>query len=93
MRKGNHEIILRKWNIRDAKNLSLIGDDYKIFSQLRDGFPFPYTVDKAEKYINNINKNDKTLAFAIEFKDKLVGNIGVTFYDDVYRKNVESAYF
>lgn len=93
MKKVNHKITLRKWNTSDAKELSLIGDNYKIFSQLRDGFPHPYTVKKAEEYIININKNSKAVFFAIEFEDKLVGNIGITFCDNVYRKNVELAYF
>ena len=93
MGKIANEIILRKWNIKDAKELSRIGNNYKIFSRLTDAFPHPYTVAKAKKYIENTEKNKKAYFFAIEFEEKVIGSIGVTFYDDVYRKNAELAYF
>ncbi len=47
-------IVLRPWLINDAAQLALIADNKKIADNLRDGFPFPYSLQDAGNWLNII---------------------------------------
>ena len=86
--------ILREWEYRDAEFLAENANNKKIFDNLRDGFPYPYTLEDAKKWIETVKQFDGPIwFFAIEVDDKAVGSIGIVLKDNVYRKNVEIGYF
>lgn len=60
---------------------------------MTDGFPAPYTLEKAQEFIEKVNQQERNLFYAIEYKEKLSGSISAVFFEDVYRKNVSIAYF
>ena len=49
-----NNIKFRKWLNSDAEKLSSIGDNINIFNNMSDGYPYPYTIEKALAYITNV---------------------------------------
>ena len=87
-------IILRPWSIIDAPKLALIADNKKIADNLRDGFPFPYSLKDAHNWLNLIlPENIPPRFFAITINKQLIGSIGIVTKTDIYRKNFEIGYF
>jgi [ribosomal protein S5]-alanine N-acetyltransferase len=87
-------IILRPWSVTDATQLALIANNKKIADNLRDGFPFPYSLKDARDWLDIIlPENHPAKFFAIEIDNQLVGSIGIVSKTDIYRKNFEIGYF
>lgn len=85
-------IKLRKLTIDDKHRLVEFANNEKISINLRDGFPNPYTLTDAEKFLTNVINQTPTQVFAIEFNGIYVGNIGLHLCSDVYRKSAEIGY-
>ena len=87
-------IVLRPWSVRDAPQLALIADNKNIADNLRDGFPYPYSLYDAKNWLNMIlPENVPPRFFAITADKCLVGSIGIVSKTDIYRKNFEIGYF
>jgi RimJ/RimL family protein N-acetyltransferase len=87
-------IVLRPWSISDATQLAFIADNKNIADNLRDGFPFPYSLNDAKNWLNLIlPENFPPRFFAITVDKHLVGSIGIVSKTDIYRKNFEIGYF
>lgn len=85
---------LRPWTISDADQLAIIANNRNISDNLRDGFPFPYSINDANNWLNMvIPNNDPPRFFAIVYEEHLCGSIGIVTKEDIYRKNVEIGYF
>jgi len=89
LKSGN--ITLRPFRESDAARLAQLANNEKIGRNLRDGFPYPYTLDDANSFIKRF-KHLKTY-FAIEYNGEYVGNISLTPQENVYRKTAEIGYF
>lgn len=88
------EVKLRPWALKDADQLAVIANNKNISDNLRDGFPYPYSLDDAYSWLNMIiPENEPARFFAILFNDHLCGSIGISTKEDIYRKNVEIGYF
>jgi RimJ/RimL family protein N-acetyltransferase len=60
MKEGNDRIVtddftLRPWEEEDAERLTFIANNKKIADNLRDGFPYPYSIDDARKSFTLLN--------------------------------------
>jgi RimJ/RimL family protein N-acetyltransferase len=87
-------IVLRPWAISDASNLAIVANNKKIAENVRDGFPFPYSVRDAQDWLNIIlPENYPPRFFAIISDRQLVGSIGIITKTDIYRKNLEIGFF
>lgn len=66
-----------------------------ILNNLRDGLPYPYTINDAEEYITTMLSADKTktFAFAIVVNDVVVGSIGVFRCDNIHSRTAEMGYY
>jgi len=99
MKKSNIEIVtddftLRSWEDGDAEMLAVIANNKKIADNLRDGFPNPYSIDDARKFIHLCRQSENiSRAFAIVINGVIVGSIAAYFKEDVQRKNAELGYF
>jgi RimJ/RimL family protein N-acetyltransferase len=89
LKSGN--IRLRPFRESDASRLAELANNEKIGRNLRDGFPFPYTIDDALSFIHRFM--DHETFFAIEYKGEYVGNISLVKCENVYRKSAEIGYF
>jgi len=87
-------IIIRKWDLSDAPQLATFANSKKIADNLRDAFPYPYTIKDANNYIQAaINDDQSAKLFAIDINGLAIGSIGAIFKNDVYRMNVEIGYW
>lgn len=86
-------IILRPWSINDAAELAEIANSKNIADNLRDLFPFPYSIKDARKWLRSILPVNPPCNFAIIWNNIIVGNIGILTKEDVYRRNAEIGYF
>jgi RimJ/RimL family protein N-acetyltransferase len=59
---------------------------------MRDGFPHPYTLLDANRFIGMAGST-KNLLFAIDVGGEAVGGIGIHYFEDVYRGTGEIGYW
>lgn len=88
----NH-VFLRPWKPEDAGALASICNNKKIWLNVRDRFPHPYTVKDAVEWIAFTSSQKPVQNFAILYKDHVAGSIGITLKEDIYRKTIEIGYF
>lgn len=86
-------ITLRNWQEKDIRSLTRNANNKKIWDNLRDEFPFPYTEMAAKEWIKIANQNNPLTSFAIVYKGSAVGGIGIVLQTDVFRKNAEIGYW
>jgi RimJ/RimL family protein N-acetyltransferase len=84
---------LRSWRDDDAESLSKYANNRKIWRNLRDSFPFPYTLDEAEDWVDIAGSQEPETNFAIVVDDEAVGGVGLELKDDVFRKSAEMGYW
>jgi RimJ/RimL family protein N-acetyltransferase len=87
------KVQLREWRKSDADALSKIANNKKIWDNVRDKLPYPYTIKDAKKWLSLVKKQKVVTTFCIEADNELAGSIGFTLGEDVYRKNAELGYF
>ena len=87
------EIHLRAFEQEDAPGLVKLANNRNVSINLRDGFPFPYTLADAQKFIQLASEKQPPTIFAIIYKEMHAGNIGLHPASDVYRKSAEIGYF
>ena len=93
LRFSDGVVTLRKFRRNDKYRMAEIANNMKIAVNLRDAFPYPYSLEDARKFINMCLRVKPYQVFAIEFEGEYVGNIGLHKQDDVYRKTAELGYF
>jgi ribosomal-protein-alanine N-acetyltransferase len=84
---------LREFKDSDKHSLAELCNNKKIWDNVRDSLPYPYSEKDAEYFIQFCqNKNPKT-TFAIEFNGEFVGCIGLELKSDVYKYSAELGYW
>lgn len=86
---------LRNWKKTDAQSVQIYANNETLANNLRDGFPFPYTIEDAHFFIDDCLNSDteKRLMYAIEVEGHAVGSIGVFLQTGVFRKSGELGYW
>jgi len=84
---------VRSWRKSDAESIAPHADNRKVWLNLRDGFPHPYTIRDAEAFIQRALERDPETNFAIAMDDKAVGGIGFMLHQDVERVSAEIGYW
>jgi RimJ/RimL family protein N-acetyltransferase len=85
--------ILRPWHSGDAEALVRHANNPRVASNLRDGFPNPYTLSDAKKWLTMVGDNTEDVILAIEVVGEAAGGIGLHGLKDVYRYNCEIGYW
>lgn len=89
----NDKISLRSLKDNDASSLAELANNKKIWDNLRDIMPYPYSIENACFFIGHTKKENPQVTFAIEFEGKLCGVIGIIPQQDVYKKTAEIGYW
>ncbi|MEK6287274.1 MAG: GNAT family N-acetyltransferase [Acidobacteriota bacterium] len=84
---------LRPWMPRDEEALVRHANSRKIWLNLRDAFPHPYTPADAMHWIQIANPTTPITNFAIVVDGAAVGGIGLVLKDDVFRRSAEIGYW
>ncbi len=86
---------IRKWQLSDAGDLAAALSNKNIQDNLRDGLPYPYTVQDGVDFITAMISADETetFAFAVTADDKVIGSIGVFRQGNIHRQTAEMGYY
>jgi RimJ/RimL family protein N-acetyltransferase len=83
---------VRPWREGDEVALARHANDRRIWLNLRDQFPCPYTVADAARWIELASRQNPVTHFAISV-DEAVGGVGLKLHDDVERLSAEIGYW
>ena len=84
---------VRSWRASDVDSLVTHANNRKIWLNLRDRFPHPYTKRDAREFIRAMHNQTPETAFAIAVNDEAVGGIGFVLNVDVERVSAEIGYW
>jgi len=84
---------IRSWHPRDAAAIVRHANNRKIWLNLRDRFPFPYTIGDAHAYLRHVRQTSPETFFAITVDNEPVGSIGFVLQQDVERVSAEVGYW
>ncbi len=74
-------LILRPWQAGDGPALVRYANNRKIWLNLRDIFPHPYTSEDADRWLARCaDAAGEPANFAIEFAGDAIGGIGLQFF-------------
>jgi len=76
-----------------VESITYHADNRKIWINLRDGFPHPYTFKDGEAFIKMALARKPESFFAIEVNGNAVGSIGFNLHTDVERVSAEIGYW
>ena len=85
--------VVRSWRTDDAESLQRHADNRKIWINLRDRFPHPYTLDDAHAFLKMAMGMAPQTYFAIEVEGQAAGGIGYQPHEDVERVSAEIGYW
>ena len=85
--------LLRPWRESDAPSLVRYANNRKVWRNLRDAFPHPYTARDAASWLDNVRGMTPVRFFAIDVGGEAVGSIGIAPLSDVYARSAEIGYF
>ena len=85
--------VVRSWRTSDAEPLARHANNRKIWINLRDAFPHPYTARDARDFIRSVVRRTPETLFAITVSDEPVGGIGFVLHQDVERVSAEIGYW
>ncbi len=84
---------IRSWQAGDEPALSCHADSPRIYRNVRDHFPHPYTLADAEAWVRDSSAAVPQTSFAIEIDGEPGGGIGVILQEDVNRCSAEIGYW
>lgn len=87
------EVSVRKWQSGDEEELATQANNIKIYNNVLDQFPHPYTHEEAVKWIKYSSGITPPEHMAVIVDGKIAGGIGTKRKEDVYRKTMEIGYF
>jgi RimJ/RimL family protein N-acetyltransferase len=84
---------LRSWRLEDIGSLVKYANNRKIWLNLRDQFPHPYSQADAQSWIQNALTVIPQTSFAIDIAGEAAGSIGFRLQTDVERFSAEVGYW
>lgn len=81
--------MIRPWSLHDAPALVKYANNRKVWLNLRDAFPHPYTQASATTFLEMVARQNPTTFFAIATREEAIGGIGISPNQDVHRLTAE----
>jgi [ribosomal protein S5]-alanine N-acetyltransferase len=85
--------VLRPWQRGDETSLVLQANNRNIWRNVRDLFPYPYTLQHAREWVGRAGRIHPVTNFAIVVDGDAVGGVGLVLRDDIYRRSAEIGYW
>jgi RimJ/RimL family protein N-acetyltransferase len=85
--------MIRDWQRDDGESVARYANNRKIWINLRDIFPHPYTIANAEAFLSIVMEDDPKTVFAIANEVEAIGSIGLMVGKDVHRFTAELGYW
>jgi RimJ/RimL family protein N-acetyltransferase len=94
MRLETERLVLRPWRMSDEEALARHANNRKVWINLRDHFPHPYTREHAREWIGrSLAAPVPQTNLAIEHAGEFIGSIGLVPLSDVSRFTAEVGYW
>jgi len=87
------QCVVRSWEWSDRDSIVLHASNRKVWLNLRDRFPHPYTKKDAQTWLDIVVDSRPETNFAIAVNDEAVGGIGFSLQADVGRRSAEIGYW
>ena len=84
---------VRPWRLDDAQSVVSHANNRKVWLEVRDLFPHPYTIQDAHEFLQRAIGEQPEMKFCVEIEDAAVGGIGVHPGQDVYRYTTTVGYW
>ena len=84
---------VRSWEWRDRDAIVRHANNRKVSINLRDRFPYPYTISDARTWLEMVVGHEPVTNFAIDVAGEAVGGIGFTLQSDVGYRSAEIGYW
>jgi RimJ/RimL family protein N-acetyltransferase len=84
---------IRPWRPGDETSLAHHANNLKIWQNVRDAFPHPYTMQDAMEWVRSASAAEPMTNFAIEIDKCAVGGIGIVLHFDISRRSAELGYW
>jgi ribosomal-protein-alanine N-acetyltransferase len=85
--------VVRPWRWGDEGSLVEHANNRKVWANLRDRFPHPYTAEDARRWFEHVLERGDEANFAIAVGGRAVGGIGLMLGSDIYRLSAEVGYW
>jgi [ribosomal protein S5]-alanine N-acetyltransferase len=92
MKLKTERLIIRSLEPKDAKELSILGNNPKIAQNLTDAFPNPYTLQHAKQWIKK-NNDPKSTNYVLTLDNKVIGGIGLSIKNGERKHVAEVGYW
>jgi RimJ/RimL family protein N-acetyltransferase len=83
------QAVIRSWRPEDIPSLVRHANNRRVWRNLKDRFPHPYTTTDAEYWIRQATGTSPQTHFAIAIGGEAVGGIGLDLQGDVFRRSAE----
>jgi RimJ/RimL family protein N-acetyltransferase len=84
---------IRPWRDSDLAALVKHADNRKVWLNLTDAFPHPYTTESGRAFLDLVGRQDPTTYFALATSAEAIGGIGISINRDVRRLTAEMGYW
>ena len=84
---------VRPFRNTDARSIAAHADNRRVWINLRDRFPHPYTLADARAFIRHARRAVPPTRFAVAVEGAAVGGIGFMLHGDVERVSAEIGYW
>ena len=85
--------LLRSWRLGDAEAIARHANNHKIWLNLRDAFPYPYSLQDAREFIKSLKNHTPETTFTIAVNGEAAGSVGFVLRQDVERVSAEIGYW
>ncbi len=86
-------IKIRPFQQSDVDSIARYANNFKIWLNLRDIFPHPYSRENAKEFIQLANEKMPVCDFALEYQGEAVGAIGFIPQNEIYHRSFEIGYW
>ncbi|HDD55071.1 MAG: GNAT family N-acetyltransferase [Chloroflexota bacterium] len=87
------DYFIRSWSEEDVQPLQKYANNRKIWLNLRDIFPHPYSAEDARSWIRIALSEEPERSFAIASRSEAIGGIGLVFGEDIHSHTAELGYW
>ena len=93
MQLESPQCTVRSYRVSDAASLARHGNNRRVWANLRDRFPHPFTEAEGTAYITRTLASDDPTSFAIDVDGVAVGGISLRPGGDIERVGAEIGYW
>src|SRR5690349_21516774 len=93
MKRMRNDPLIRPFQPQDASSLAHHANDMRVWLQLRDIIPHPYSIEDASAYIAFALAQTPQTMFAICPGNEAIGSIGLNVQSDINRRSAELGYW